>query len=107
LSSPGRHVRLRSEHDRPGRARLDTGRLQADPDPVRAQRAFVRLVIDRADPGDVEWAAFDAVAATDAVLADEVDDAVGVLHDRAGGRACLQASRVLAMHAAVLADQPR
>ena len=35
-------------------------------------------------PGDVERTALDAIAAADAVLADEVDDAVGVLHDRAG-----------------------
>ena len=49
---------------------------------------------------------FDAVAAADAVLVDEVDDAVRVLHDRAGRRAGLQAARIGAMHAAVLADQP-
>ena len=80
----------------------------SSPTPTRSEhkRAFVRFVIDRADPRDVERTALDAIAAADAVLADEVDDAVGVLHDRAGRRAGLQAARILAMHAAVLADQP-
>jgi hypothetical protein len=36
----------------------------------------------------------------------EVHDAVGVLHDGAGLGAGLQAARVFAVHAAVLADQP-
>ena len=40
------------------------------------------------------------------LLVDEVDDAVGVLHDGAGRRAGLEAARVRAVHAAVLADQP-
>ena len=70
------------------------------------KRALVGLVVDLADARDVERASLDAIAAADAVLADEVDDAVGVLHDRAGCRARLEAARILAMHAAVLADQP-
>src|SRR5690606_10742265 len=41
-----------------------------------------------------------------AVLFVEVHDAVGVLHDRARRGAGLEAARVLAVHAAVLADQP-
>ena len=49
---------------------------------------------------------FHAVAAADAVLRHEVDDAVGVLHDRPRRRAGLEAARIVAMHAAVLADQP-
>ncbi len=63
-------------------------------------------MIHLADAGNVERAAFDAVAAADAVLANEIDDAVGVLHDGAGGRAGLEATRILAMHAAILANQP-
>src|SRR5690606_4739555 len=73
---------------------------------VRAQRALVRLAVELRDPRNVERAAGDAVAAADAVLAIEVDDAVRVLHDRPGRRARLQAPRILAVHAAVLADQP-
>src|SRR5580658_1356741 len=106
LAGPARHVGLRPEHDRPGRAGLDAGRLEADPDAVGAQGALVGLAIHRTDPRDVERAALHAVAAADAVLADEVDDAVGVLHDRAGRGAGLEAARILAVHAAVLADQP-
>ena len=55
---------------------------------------------------DVERAAGLAVAAADAVLLLEVDDAVRVLHDRAGRRARPQAARVGAVHAAVLHDEP-
>jgi len=106
LACPGRHVRLRSEHDRPGGACLDAGRLEPDADAIRTQGAFVRLMVHRTDPRDVERTACNAIAAADAVLADEVDDAVGVLHDRPRRRAGFQAARVLAVHAAVLADQP-
>ena len=63
-------------------------------------------MIHRADAGDVERASLDAIAAADAVLADEIDDAVGMLHDCARRRTCLEAAGVLAVHAAVLADQP-
>src|ERR1700730_6496482 len=69
LAGPVRHIGLRTEHDRARRTRLDAGRLQADLDAVGAQRAFIRLVIDLADARDVEWAAFDAIAAANAVLA--------------------------------------
>src|SRR5260370_226219 len=92
LASPSRHVRLRAEQDRPGGTCLDAGRLEPDADPVRAQGAFVRLVIDRADARDVERTAGDAVAAADAGLADEVADAVGILHDRTRRRAGFQAA---------------
>ena len=40
------------------------------------------------------------------VMRVEIDDAVGVPDDGTGGRAGLEAPRVGAMHAAVLADQP-
>src|SRR4029077_14630641 len=73
---------------------------------VGAQRAFVSLVVALGDARDVEGAAGDAVAAADAVLFVKVHDAVRVLHDGARRRAGLQAPRVGAVHAAVLADQP-
>src|SRR5258707_6456611 len=106
FARPRRHVRLRSEHDRASGACLDAGRLQPDPYAVRTQGAFVRLMVDRTDPRDVERTSCNAIAAADAVLADEVDDAVGVLHDRPRRRAGFQAARILAVHAAVLADKP-
>ena len=88
------------------RAGLGAGRTLADGDAIGAQRALVGLVVDLGDARDVERASPHAIAAADAVLVHEVDDAVGVLHDRAGRRAGLEAARILAMHAAVLADQP-
>src|ERR1700722_806285 len=63
-------------------------------------------MIDRIDAGNIERATFQAVAAADAIVADEIDDAVGVLHDGPGRRTRLQATRILAMHTAILADQP-
>src|SRR5206468_4028960 len=95
LAGPRCHVRLRSEQDRPGGTRLDAGRFAPDRDAVRTQGALVRLMIDLADARNVERAAGEAIAAADAVLADEVDDAVGVLNDRARRRARFQAARVL------------
>src|SRR6478736_6467259 len=89
LSGPFRHGAFRAKQDCSGRACLDASRFQTYADPVRAQGALVRLMIDLADPWDVERAAFDAVAAADAVLADEIDDAVGVLHNRTRGWARL------------------
>src|SRR6185437_14016249 len=71
-----------------------------------AQRAFVGLVVPLGDAWDVEGAGRHAVAAADAVFLLEIHDAVGVLHDGAGGRAGLEAALVGAVHAAVLADQP-
>ena len=100
------HLLLGAEHDRAGRAGLGAGRLLADRDAVGAERALVGLVVVLAIARDVERAALHAVAAADAVLLDEIDDAVGVLHDRARRRAGLEAARIGAMHAAVLADQP-
>jgi len=63
-------------------------------------------VVDLGEARDVERTSLDAIAAADALVVVEIDDAVGVLHDRAGRRACFQAARILAMHAAVFADQP-
>src|SRR5262249_47744466 len=85
---------------------FDTGRLEPNGDAVRAQRALVGFVIALGDARNVERAAGDAVAATDAVLLVEVHDAVGVLDDRTRGGAGLHATRILTMHPAILADQP-
>ncbi len=100
------HRLLRAEHDGAGRARLDAGRLETHRHAVGAQRALVDAMVDLRQPRHVERAAGDAVAAADAVVAVEVDDAVRVLDDRAGRRTRLQAARLLAVHAAVLADRP-
>src|SRR5258708_28201975 len=55
---------------------------------------------------NVERTTRHAIAAADAVFLMEIDDAVRVLDDRARCRTGFQASRILAVHAAVLADQP-
>src|SRR5262249_9716519 len=96
------HRLLAAEGDRTGRAGLHASRLLAHRDAVRTQRALVGLVILLGNARDVERAAGDAVAAADAVLFLEIDDAVGVLDDRARRRAGLQATRIAAVHAAFL-----
>src|SRR5690606_27087488 len=106
LGAVVQHVFLAAEANRAGRAGLDTGRLLADGDTVNTQGALVGLVVLLADARHIERTTGDAVAAADAVLGLEVDDAVGVLHDGARLRADLEAAGVGAVHAAVLADQP-
>ena len=100
------HVLFGAEHDRLRGACFGTSRSLPYRHAIRTQRAFVGLMIFLRDARDVERAAFDAIAAADAVLVDEIDDAVRILHDGAGRRTGLQTSRIGAMHAAVLADQP-
>src|SRR5690606_35414097 len=100
------HVVLAAEHDGTGRAGLHAGRLHAHRYAVAAQGALVGLLVLLGDARHVERAAGDAIAAADALVLVEVDDAVGVLHDGARARACREAAWLGAMHAAVLADQP-
>ena len=100
------HVFLGAEHDRASGTGLDASRLESDRYAVRAQRAFIGLVSLLGDARNVERAAGHAITAADAILLMEVDDAVGVLDDRAGRGARFQATRICAMHAAVLANQP-
>src|SRR5690606_41691532 len=78
------HVLLRAEHERPGRARLDAGRLATDRDAIGAQRALVGLSVDLRDPRDIERAARDAIAAADAVLAVRGEHAARVVHHGPG-----------------------
>src|SRR5262249_39499143 len=55
---------------------------------------------------DVERTSLHTIAAADAVLLVEVDDAVRVLHDGTRRRTGFETARIGAVHAAVLADQP-
>src|SRR5262249_247033 len=89
-----------------GRTGLLTCRSLSNSNTVRAERAFVGLVIDLGDARDVERTPLHAIAAADAVLVDEIHNAVGILHDGTGCWARLERARILAVHAAVLADQP-
>ncbi len=55
---------------------------------------------------NIEWAAGDAVLTSDTVVLLEINDAVGVLDDRAVRRAGTQAAGIGAVHALVFAHQP-
>src|SRR6202044_1791837 len=100
------HILLGAEDDGSGRAGLDAGGFETNGDSVGAQGALVGLIVLFRDSRDVERTPRHAIAAADAVLFLEIDDAVGILHDRARRRTGLQAPGIFAMHAAVLADQP-
>src|SRR6202011_1798015 len=100
------HILLGAEDDCSGRAGLHTGGLQADTDAIGAQGAFIGFLVLLRDARNVEWTPGHAVAAADAILFLEIDDAVGVLHDRTRRRTGLETAGIFAVHAAVLADQP-
>src|SRR5258708_26295780 len=100
------HLIFCAEHDRLGRARLGTGRSLTNGHAIGAKRALVRLVVDLRDARNVERTPGDAIATTDTIIMDEIDDTVGVLHDRARRWTGLEATRIFAVHTAVLADQP-
>ncbi len=74
--------------------------------PVGAERALVDLLRHRREPRHVEGAAGDAVAAADAFVVVEVDDAVLPPEDGPGRGAGLEASGVDAVHALVLRHEP-
>ena len=75
------HILFRSKVDSAGWAGLHARGLLADSDAVNAQRAFVDAVVFRVQARYVERTARNAVAAADALLGLEVDDAVGILND--------------------------
>jgi hypothetical protein len=100
------HRVLGAELQAAGRARLDAGRLQPDLHPIHAQRALGHLACCAAEVRHTERAAGLAQAAADARVRVDVDDAVLVLHDRAGRRARVQAAGISAVHALVLAHEP-
>src|SRR5579864_8151210 len=85
---------------------LDTSGLEASADAVGAQRALVNFFRRRIEFGNVIRTPRDAKLAADAVFLLEVDDTVGVLHDRAIGRTGAQATGVGAVHALVFAHEP-
>src|SRR6185503_11530606 len=93
------HLVLGAEVQAAGGARLDARRLEPLGDAVRAERALEHLARGGAELRDVERAAGDAIAATDALVLLEVHDAVGILHDGAVRRAGREAAGVLAVHA--------
>src|SRR5437870_9784693 len=100
------HVALRAELQTAGGTRFDARGLESLTDAVRTQGALVDLLRRAVERRDVEGTARDAVLAPDAVLLLKIDDAIGVLNDRAVRRTCAQAPGILAVHALVLAHQP-
>src|SRR6185295_9742441 len=100
------HVRLGAEVQAAGGTGLHTGRLEAHAGPVHAERALGHLPGLLREARHVERTAGLAQTAPDALIRVHVDDAVGVLDDRARRRAGLEAARIRAVHALVLAHQP-
>lgn len=100
------HVAFAAEMNGTGRTGLHTGRLLADADAIHAQGAFVGAVILFVEPGHVERATRNAVAAADTLLRLEIDDAVGVLNNGTCRRTGFQAAGIGAVHAAIFANQP-
>src|SRR5690606_20745846 len=100
------HVFFGTEHNRAGRTGLGTGRFLSDRHTVRTQGALVGFLVLFRNARHIERTAGNAVAAANAVFLVKIHNAVGVLHDGAWRGTGLQAARVLAVHAAVFANQP-
>ncbi|SSM26301.1 Uncharacterised protein [Klebsiella pneumoniae] len=77
------HILFGAKVDCAGRTGFHAGRLLADGHAVYAQGTFVDAVVFRVQTRYIERTAGDTVAAADALLGLEVDNAVGVLNDRA------------------------
>ena len=100
------HVLLAAKFQAAGRTSLDARRFQTLADAIGTERALVNLLRHRIEARNIERAARDAILATNAIFLVKVDNTVGILHDRAVRRARVQAPRIGAMHALVLAHQP-
>src|SRR5262249_56144098 len=100
------HVILRAEVQAACGARLDASGLKAFADPVGAECAFVNAFGDGVELRNIEGAAGDAIAAADAVVLLKIDDAVGVLHDRAVRRAGLQPAAPAPRHPLLFPHHP-
>src|SRR5437879_6492207 len=101
----GFHLRLGAKMQAAGRTSFDAGGFQPLGDPVHTECAFEDLARRRTEFRDVKWAAGDAISAADAMLLLEIDDAIDVLDDGAIRGTRDQASRLLAVHALILAHQ--
>src|ERR1019366_5904392 len=100
------HVFLGAEMQAAGGTGFHARRLESHRRTVHAQRALRHLSRLRVELRHVERAARLAIAAADAVVLVHVHDAVRVLHDGARCGAGLEASRLGAVHALVLAHEP-
>src|SRR5205823_519494 len=99
-------VFARAEAEAVRRASLDAGGLESHGDAVCTEGALVNLLCDWIQLGHVERTAGHAIAAADALVLIEIDDAVRVLDDGAGRGARAQATRIDAVHALILGHEP-
>src|SRR5258705_13594775 len=97
------HVFLRPKVKAARGARFNAGRLKTLPYTIRAECAFKDFFGFRIELRDIEGAARNTVTAANAVILLEIDDAVLILNNDAIGRTRAQTSRILAVHALVLA----
>ncbi|MNR37624.1 hypothetical protein D3C85_1556610 [compost metagenome] len=81
FSRQGFHILFRAKVDSACRTGFHAGRFLADVHAIDAQRTFVDAVVFRVQSRHVERTAGNAVAAADALLRLEVDDAIGILND--------------------------
>src|ERR1039458_5616559 len=101
------HVVFGAEVQTAGGARLDARWFQSLAHPVHTQRALEHLLGLRIELGNIEGAAADAISAANTILLLKIDNAVGVLHDRAVGGTSRQTAGIGAVHALVFAHQQR
>src|SRR5690606_2852989 len=99
-------VLLGAKDDSPSRAHFHASRLKAHRYAIRAQSTFVGFVILFRDAWYVKRTTSNAVAAANAFILIEVDDAIGVLDDCTWTWARFEAAWVFTVHAAILTDQP-
>src|ERR1051326_1287250 len=100
------HVIFAAKMETSGRARLDARRFKPLAHAIRAQRAFINPLGLFIELRNIERAAGDAISASDAFILLKIEDAMGVLDNRAVSRTSLQTTRFGTVHALILAHQP-
>src|ERR1041384_417949 len=100
------HLVFGAEVQTSGGTGFYTGGLEPGPNSIGAQRTLEDFLGRRVEFRNVERAARNTVLTADTVLLIEVDDAVGVLNNRAVSGTRAQAARIGAVHALVLAHEP-
>src|SRR5258706_404656 len=99
------HVVLGSEVQTAGWTGLYACRFESDGDTVRAERALEHLLCGWIEFRNIKRASTNAVAAADAILLLKIDDAIGVLHDRAVGGTGGEAAWIRTVHALIFPHQ--
>src|SRR5258705_2894749 len=97
------HIFLGAKVKAARRARFNAGRLKTLPNTIRAECALKDFFGFWIELRNIEGAARNTVTAANAIVLLEIDDAVLILNNGAIGRARAQTSRILAVHALVLA----